>query len=165
MKREDFSRNRFKLEIKVACSRERLFDYVTTSDGLTQWFLGHVEYVDLTGAPVQGSDLQAGFNYLWKWQKPHEVEGTVLGYTRNESFEVTFGKDFTVTFSVEDIEPGETSLLRLEQTNHNPNEENEFGFINCCVCWTFFLTNLKSVVEQGKDLREQEIINESFVNQ
>ena len=164
MKREDFNKERFTLEIKVACSKEELFEYAT-SDGLTKWFIGHVEYKDGDGKYIEGSEVKEGDTYLWKWQKPHQIDGTVLSYQVNDHFEFTFGKDFTVKFSVEEVEPGVSSVLRLVQKNHDPNESNEFGFINCCVCWTFFLTNLKSVVEQGKYLREQEIINESFVNQ
>lgn len=55
--------------------------------------------------------------------------------------------------------------IKLTQSNNKPSELNEFGFINCCVCWSFFLTNLKSVGESHIDLREKELMNESFINQ
>ncbi|MHC4505510.1 MAG: hypothetical protein ACYTFI_19570 [Planctomycetota bacterium] len=49
----------------------------------------------------------------------------------------------------------EHTELRLIQTGiPNTPEGRVFGHLNCRSCWIFFLTNLKSVLDGGRDLRD-----------
>ena len=47
--------------------------------------------------------------------------------------------------------------LRLEQTGCSTiDPERAWQHLNCRSCWGYFLTNLKSVLEHGTDLRDFE---------
>jgi len=166
MKPEDFSKEKFVLKIPFHGNRERAFELLATSRGLESWFLGKVDFFDGKKHLIaNGSPLNAGDTFEWVWQKGHRLKGTVLKYIYGEIFEFTFGTDFVVAFTLKDISPGRITQISLTQSNLNPTDSNEFGFLNCCVCWTFFLTNLKSVGENQIDLRETEIMDETFINQ
>ncbi len=131
---------------------------------MTSWFLGHTRYTGPDGTIRQAHhSVQKDDQYYWEWQKQHSVEGVVLDVVEKELFSVTFGTDFTVEFHLS--QEGSRTRIVLTQFNSNPNETNEFRFINCCVCWAFFLTNLKSIAEGGKDLREVDVEEEILVNQ
>ncbi len=47
------------------------------------------------------------------------------------------------------------SLNHLE-IPHNTESDKASSHLNCRSCWVFFLTNLKSVLENKYDLREQD---------
>ena len=56
----------------------------------------------------------------------------------------------TVRAVDEDVE------VRLEQTGCAPTDpERAWQHLNCRSCWVYFLTNLKSVLEHGIDLRDR----------
>jgi hypothetical protein len=166
MKPNDFTKEKFILKIPLYIEINKAFELIATSKGLTSWFLGNADFFnDDEKGILDSSFIKQGTAFKWVWQKEYGVTGQVLKHRENELFEFTFGTDFSVSISlIYDFRKKYTEVT-LTQKNHNPSDSNEFGFINCCVCWSFFLSNLKSVAEFNIDLREQNIINESFVNQ
>ena len=61
----------------------------------------------------------------------------------------------TVTLRFADA--GAQTELHLTQTGISDTPDGHvFGHLNCRSCWIFFLTNLKSVLESGPDLRDQD---------
>jgi hypothetical protein len=166
MKPEDFTKERFLLKLPLYADRSRVFQLIATARGLECWFLGKVDFIrGQDGLLPDGSALQAGDDYSWTWQKGYSIRGKVLDFADGERFEFSFGGPFTVHFRLNERAADKITELELVQRNSDPSPANEFGFLNCCVCWTFFLTNLKSVAEQGVDLRESEFFDESFINQ
>lgn len=166
MKPEDFSKDQFVLKIRLNTDLEKAFNLVASSEGLTSWFLGKVDFFDKEHHIIANGDtLLPDYTYSWTWEKGYQIKGKVLKYVPKKEFSFTFGTDFSVTITLREIKKGKQTEVLLTQFNHQPSEENEFGFMNCCVCWTFFLTNLKSVAETQKDLRERNSIDESFINQ
>ncbi|WP_353778649.1 SRPBCC domain-containing protein [Winogradskyella sp. 3972H.M.0a.05] len=164
MRQEDFSKSEFSHKILLHTTIKDVYQCVATAQGLESWFLGNVKFSSQNEQLSATEVPSSGTAYLWKWQKDFQIEGEIIASENDSYFEFTFGKDFTVLFSLERHESGST-ILHLHQKNLNPTAENEFSFINCCVCWVFFLTNLKSVIEQNVDLRETTVLNETFVNQ
>ena len=161
---ESFTKERFSHGVLLDVSLDEVWSYVATPEGMSKWFLEEVRYTDADGQiRAEDEEGEKGDRYHWKWQKNHSVEGRLLDVISRQRFAFTFGKDFTAEFTLR-VQDGRTRLV-LTQVNHKPNQENEFGFINCCVCWAFFMTNLKSIAEGGKDLRETVVEEEMLVNQ
>jgi hypothetical protein len=65
----------------------------------------------------------------------------------------TFGPGVRVLVELETDE-GQTRI-RLSQEGMAQSEAGRQLFIDCYGGWTFYLTNLKSVLEGGLDLRER----------
>ena len=52
--------------------------------------------------------------------------------------------------------PDNQTEVQLDQTMIPATPEGQvFGHLNCRSCWIFFLTNLSSVLDHGKDLRDE----------
>lgn len=162
---EYFTWKEFTHAILLNTSVDAVYDMVATSDGLCKWFLGEASFSNDGGRVNGGLIPEAGDYYHWKWlAKEHEVAGKVIDTEPGRMIKYTFGAAFYVSFTVSADESGLT-LLTLHQTCNDDVEFNEFNYVNCCVAWTFFMTNLKSVIEQGIDLRETRVSNEMLVNQ
>lgn len=162
MKASDFSKEQFLLKILLRIPVAQTFRLLTSEEGLCSWFLGEVKFFRKEYS-LNNNTLQAGDQYHFKWQKDFEATGEIISIKENEHFHFTFGQSFKVIFEIKNIDG--LSEISLRQTNSDPQTANEFAFINCCICWSFFLTNLKSVAEFNIDLRETQYFNESFINQ
>ena len=164
MKEESFSLNNFTHSVYLDIPPEKVYYYLAAANGICKWFLGNAEYTDSAGNILNGdSPASAGCSFKWKWlNKDLSIEGSVIDSVTGKIFAFTFGKSFEAVFTIEAHE-GRT-LLTLEQKYAANAEKNDFAHINCCVCWVFFLTNLKSVSERGFDLRETVSTDDSLIN-
>ncbi len=164
MTEENFNKKKFSHGILLKASQDKVFEYVSTGSGLSKWFIGSADYFYNDKSIRLGEDhARKGDSFLWKWlNKDLELKGIITDSDGKSEFGFTFGPSFFVKIKL--TESGERTKLVLTQSYQDSSSENEFGFINCCVCWVFFLTNLKSVAEHGIDLRETEADIEMLVN-
>ena len=142
---------------------EEVYKYVGTGNGFTKWFIGKSVYS--FGGKTRNDDeyVKKGDAFKWDWlEKDLSITGKVLEAEINNSFKFTFGKSFIVAITVKE-DKGRT-LFALYQEYAKETNPDDFAHINCCVCWVFFITNLKSVIEFGHDLRETSVDNEELVN-
>jgi hypothetical protein len=164
MTEKNFNMNSFHHSIYLNKPVSEVYKYAATPDGFTKWFIGESEFNSRSGKR-RGKDeiVSAGDNYSFRWlAKDLSVTGEVLRVTDNSSIRFTFGLSFIVDINV--IEANGRTLLTLAQEYSKSAEPNDFAHINCCVCWAFFVTNLKSVIEYGNDLRETHAESEELVN-
>ena len=164
MTEKNFNLQSFTHSIYLNKSAGEVFDYIAKSNGFTKWFIGGASYVSPEG-DVRNSDdyVQREDNMELKWQnKDFFTKGIVLDVHENELFSFTFGSLFNVTITLKP-DNGRT-LFTLTQKYNKGAIQNDFAHINCCVCWVFFMTNLKSVIENGIDLRETNPDTEERVN-
>jgi len=124
-----------------------------TSRGLESFFLASAEHFDADGRQ-RGPDEPAGRGdtYRWTWRHGHSIEGSFLEVSP-ESVAFTFGP-MRVDVRLLEVDGG--TRLVLDQTAIDDTEQGHvFGHMNCRICWVFFLTNLKSVLANGQDLRHR----------
>jgi uncharacterized protein YndB with AHSA1/START domain len=127
--------------------------YWQTSKGITQFFVAEMSASDDNCAEVSVSALAAGSRYNWRGIHDYSGEGQFLQVSE-ESVEFTFGRHYHVAVSVTPV--GSGTLLHLRQSGiGEDNSEQIHGTLNCRSCWIYYLVNLKSVVESGNDLRDQ----------
>ena len=128
----------------------------TTPQGLESWFLRTADFYTL---PKRQREKTEQINkediYEWQWYGYEEVEtGQILDINLIDFLKFTFsgGSEVSVTFkSVKD-------LTIVELTQKYIPEENDLSknlYVQCQIGWTFYLANLKSVVEGGVDLRNK----------
>ncbi|MBK9331286.1 MAG: SRPBCC domain-containing protein [Ignavibacteria bacterium] len=164
MTEKNFSSEEFSHGILLNASPEEVFTYLSTGTGISKWFIGSAKYYYGDKSIRLGNETAGkGDSFLWTWlNKDLELKGHVTGSEKGKSFGFTFGPSFLVDINL--TESGKRSKLTLTQKYQDSAVKNEFAYINCCVCWVFFLTNLKSVIENNIDLRETEADNELLVN-
>jgi uncharacterized protein YndB with AHSA1/START domain len=164
MTEKNFNNDSFFHSIYLNASLSNVYKIVATSSGLEKWFMGNAEYTDNLGKTRPAAvTAEKGDVFSWHWlEKDLSINGKVLESVNNEKFSFTFGPLFEVTITVK--ENDSRTQLTLSQNYSEGTEKNDFAYINCCTCWVFFLTNLKSVLEHGHDLRETLVDDESLVN-
>lgn len=154
----------FSHSIYLDAAIDEVYKYAAAASGIIKWFIGECDYFDKDGNIIdKARPAVKGNKFRWKWlAKDLEIYGEVLESKENDTFGFTFGSNFNVTINLS-ISSGRTRLDLLQKYNKN-SVKNDFAHINCCVCWVFFLTNLKSVIEHGIDLRETASDDEALVN-
>lgn len=164
MTEDSFNMQSFRHSIYLNKPVEKVYNLVGTASGLTKWFIGHAVYESPEGEKRKFDDYVVhGDEFEWDWlQKDLSITGRVLEAEKNSHFKFTFGNSFIVTITVKEV--NERTLFTLAQEYVHDADKNNFAHINCCVCWGFFITNLKSVMEYGNDLRETLVQNEELVN-
>ncbi len=164
MNEENFNWDNFKRSIIVKSDIETCYQMIATSEGIVKWFIGEAIYNANSGNPRSIDEfIQKGDTYYWKWyHKELEITGKVLETNGKDLIKFTFGDAGTVSFKL--INYKERVLVELKQEVYPGKTYDKFAHINCYVCWSFFLINLKSVVENGIDLREIEAEIDSLAN-
>lgn len=142
MPKKKYNWSEFTLRAAYKVSREQLYKLWTDEKQICKWFLIKAKY-----------DLRKNGKYEWTWLGNFTEGGKVLDVRNNSYLKITFaGCKLDVQFKKD----GKGSLLILRQYNIPTTEKFKVGtHLNCIQGWVFFLTNLKSVIESGKDLRER----------
>ena len=160
----EFNWTTFTVRVPVNATVEKLYWCWATREGMEYWFLRLSEYKK-PGGSLRSNDeyAQKGDSYKWLWHGWADdiVEhGEILDCNGKDLFKFSFGKggDCTVTFKKEQ---GET-IVELTQDNIPDDEKGKQYFhLGCRTGWTFYLANLKSLLEGGTDLRNR---NENLKN-
>jgi len=163
---ENFNWQRFEHGICLDAPISDVYKMIGTAEGLTQWFIGSAKFTTPeNNIRDTGSAYLKNDRYEWQWKdKDHAVDGSVLEANESDLVRFTFGAPFYVTIRLSLHEDGRTKLVLEQSFNEVNTMVGEFSYVNCCVCWVFFLTNLKSVLEHDTDLRETTAMDEMLVN-
>jgi hypothetical protein len=107
--------------------------------------------------------VQKGDTYKWLWHgygdESNEL-GKIIDANGKDMLQFSFSGGSTVTVSIY-TEGGET-IAEVKQSNIAVHDDSKANYhVGCSVGWTFYLTNLKSVIEGGIDLRNK---NEQIPN-
>jgi hypothetical protein len=95
--------------------------------------------------------------YRWLWfgyGDETEERGTILEANGTDLVKFTFAGTCTVTIAIKQ-EQG-ISIVELWQENIPVDDKSKASWhLGCSTGWTFYLANLKSVLEGGLDLRNK----------
>jgi uncharacterized protein YndB with AHSA1/START domain len=160
----DFSYDwtRFERRIFINAEPEAVFRAWAVPANIVRWFIASAEYVAQDGTPRPAKDVvMAGDTYQWHWHQDLSSQGTILEVLENEKLVFTFGdkepgsdEKIIVTVEVTPEQDGVT-LLRLVQENMADTPQAHVSWhMQCNLGWSFFMTNLKGLLEYGVDLRE-----------
>jgi len=158
----DFSQ--FKLRVDIKTSVENAYTAWATPAGLNSWFIGRVVFTDEKGVVRSGdSPAQANDEYTCFFNSHPEkvaIKGKVLRANGKNLFSFTFSKSCPVTITV--YSEHDETIVELIESNLPTDEETiKKHYVGDSKGWIFYLTNLKSVLEGGLDLRNK---NEAITN-
>jgi uncharacterized protein YndB with AHSA1/START domain len=151
--------SRFTKRIAIKAPVTVIYELWATQTGLERWFLRSAPYTstDKTGRdPNEYATVNDTYEWKWHGWGDEAIErGTVLEANGIDSFKFTFGKAGNVTVSIKEHDG--LTICELLQDNIPTDEETTWNFfIGCQTGWTFYLTNLKSILEGGIDLRNRD---------
>lgn len=145
----------FELSIAVRASMQDIYDAWTRAERVQDWFLEECVYLrNGTLLPASESALTSD-TYAWRWFFYPETEyGTILQANGRDFFQFTFAGDCLVDVQLKQTDA--YTMVTLRQHNIPTDEASQFNIrIGCTQGWTFYLANLKSVCENGYDLRNK----------
>ena len=131
----------------VAAPVSKVFRALSDPRGLTTWFLAKAQV-----------EPRKGGAYEFEWRAGYRHSGKVLDFVRGKKLSLTWPngvgrKRLTtrVTFSVR--RQGRGTRVHLRHTGYPRSDPwiEVYGATQCG--WSYFLMNLKSVLEHGHDLR------------
>lgn len=159
--------SRFVKRIPIKASHNSIYDAWTTGAGLERWFLRKGEYKSSAGQILEThQQVSKGDSYEWYWHGygDEAVErGKILEANGTDLFRFVFGVEGLVTVNIL-TENGET-LVELFQENIPTDEASKVKYhLGCSIAWTYYLTNLKSILEGGIDLRNKNINLKNVIN-
>lgn len=155
----------FTRRITVDCSPQTIYDVWAIPSQIERWFLRSAQYVDPDGETHDhNKPVGAGCGYSWRWfGYPDDVSeyGKIVEANGLDRFGFTFTQDSLVSVSL--IEEMGEVVVELTQSRI-PEDENRDVYVDCSYGWTFFLANLKSVLEGGHDLRNRSLDVKNVIN-
>jgi uncharacterized protein YndB with AHSA1/START domain len=135
-----------------------VYEAWTTSAGLEKWFLRKAEFYTIAGRlrmPEEFISKEDTYEWYWHGFDDSTVEkGQVLEVNSIDFLKFSFSGGSIVSISIK----GKNGLTILELTQENIPEESDLSknlYVQCQIGWTFYLANLKSILEGGIDLRNK----------
>lgn len=165
MSHHDWSQ--FLLRININTEPQKIYDAWATQAGLESWFLRQAEFKRPDGVlRTLTEHFQKGDSYEWRWHGyPDDVveRREVLDANGHDMLRFGFSGDCVVTVRV--VREANETLAELTQGNIQPDEQSRIAYYyGCSIGWTFYLANLKSVLEGGLDLRNKNMDLPNVVN-
>ncbi len=153
-----FDWSRFVVRITVKASPRDLYKAWATKKGIEQWFLRLSEYKKPDGIlRAANENVEPGDTYRWLWHgwSDDMVEtGAILDCNGMDQIKFKFGAAGDCTVNIKN-EEGE-NIVELIQENIPTDEAGMKNYhLGCKTGWTFYLANLKSLMEGGVDLRNR----------
>ena len=148
----------FTVNLPMNNSKEEIIDSWTCQAELEKWFLKLAEFKTRNGEHRKREEqIQPGDDYRWQWYGwPESIEehGEILNPKDDEFLRFIFGKAGTV--SVKIVEEHNQNILKLTQENIPLDDYSKMNFhVGCKTGWTFYMMNLKSILQGGPDLRNK----------
>ncbi len=149
----------FTVNLPLDQSKDRIIDAWLTQKQLEKWFLKLAEFKTRNGEIRKKEEvIQPGDQYRWQWFGwPEGVEehGEILKPQDDEFLRFIFGKSGTVSVKV--VTENNQTIIRLIQENIPVDEHSKMNFyVGCKTGWTFYMLNLKSILQGGPDLRNKQ---------
>lgn len=154
----DASWKSFKITANFETPLQSIYDCWAKPEGLEFWFLRRADFTNENGHAIPKNDyLKSGDTYAWLWHGYSDdvcEKGKVLGANGKDHFQFTFTANCIVTISLTEKEG--LTICELVQSNIPEEMDPEKNlYVQCSIGWTFYLANLKSMLEGGKDLRNK----------
>ncbi len=150
----------FTKKIAVKAPVQKIYDAWTTQKGLESWFLRSAGATKKDGSKRPPDEYyEPGDMFYWMWYGyPDSVyeEREVLELNGKDHFRFMFTDECDVEVKLSQLNK-QYVLVELTQ-NNIPLEEDPSKnlYVGCGEGWLFYMTNLKSIMEGGIDLRNKD---------
>ena len=137
--------------VTLACSLQKARHFLVTEEGLLAWLATEASFTPHVGA---------GYRLDLAHDGATAIEGRIHGYDPSSGIAYTVSDEFLKKAFGETIakwawEPlsGDYTLITLTHTGYGQGDAWQRAFEGHIRSWTFFLANLVSVANEGKDQR------------
>lgn len=154
---ENFDWTKFTIRIAVKATIDEVYAAWSTPVEIEKWFLSHAEFSDANNVLLSKTQQALkGDRYKWVWYLYNDIEfGTVTEANEKDFFQFTFAGNCLVEINLR--EEFEYTIVELTQKNIPTDENSKRNIrLGCHNGWSFYLINLKSVLEGGLDLRNKD---------
>lgn len=155
---QEYDWSRFRVRINIDASVQSIYEAWTSQEMLELWLLRLVEF---TGKDRNIRDrfhmIQESDQYRWLWHGYDDntaETGTILKANGLDLVKFTFGRAGNCTVTVREVS-GENVLEMVQEDIPIDEKGKQHFHIGCRLGWTFYLANLKSLLEGGIDLRNR----------
>jgi hypothetical protein len=153
--------------IPIRSSAASIYKAWMTQHGLEMWFLRLAEFKTESGSLRTRNELvQKGDRYKWLWFGYDDTiveEREILSANGVNELKFSFSGGCIVRVTI--TQEQDETICELEQTMPMTDEdERRHFFIECGKGWTFYMTNLKSILEGGIDLRNKAASVKNVIN-
>jgi uncharacterized protein YndB with AHSA1/START domain len=154
----------FTKRITINAKPHDIYRAWTTQAGLEKWFLRSAEFTK-PDQSHRGKDyqVQKGDTYTWLWfgyTDDVNETGKILEANGKDHLQFTFSGGSIVNVMI--YSENDSIIVELKQEDIGLTEESKVNYhLGCATGWTFYLVNLKSIMEGGIDLRNKD---ESITN-
>ncbi len=135
-----------KQEYFFKASPEEVFDALVRPKILTKWFLSKAKL-----------EPKKGGTFSFDWYGGYHMTDKVKKFEDNKSVSFSWsdklknGEIAKTTAAFEVVKKGKGSVLKLRHSGFKDPEH----FADCSSRWAYYLTNMKSVLDNGRDLRSK----------
>jgi hypothetical protein len=157
---EDIRWTKFKVVGDYNIDMRSLYLAWATPAGLEKWFLRKADFFTiLMRQRAQDEFIAKEDTYQWYWHGYHNdvvQKGSILEANGQDFIRFSFTGDTIVSVSLST----RNGLTIVEVEQEGIPQENDPAknlYVQCQLGWTFYLANLKSVMEGGKDLRNKRV--------
>lgn len=162
--------------IPIKAPPKSIYDAWATQQGLESWFLRLAQFTKTDGTiRSKNSHIEAGDIYKWLWFGYDDSvveEKKIMMANGWDQIQFGFSGGCIVTVSIKQ-EEGETICelvqqmpmpARLSHSGGEDEKDQQHFYIECGKGWTFYMTNLKSILEGGTDLRNKNVNLKQVIN-
>lgn len=148
----------FRLRVNINAPTARVYAAWATTNGLLSWFLKKAIFQTANGITRNGDDPVAeGDEYEWYWHGHDESvveKGKILSANGSDKLAFSFSLGCPVSISI--YTQNDETIVELVESNLPTDEDTiRKHYVGDMKGWTFYLANLKSVLEGGLDLRNK----------
>ena len=162
---KNFNWTEFTKRVVIKSELSLVYNAWTKPQELEKWFLSKAVFYDFNNVVLQASkNVESGANYEWSWFAQNHFETGKLIETNGVDFiKFTFAGACIVEVR---LKPENNSILiELTQKEIPLDDDSKEGIrLGCAFGWAFYLTNLKSILEGGIDLRNKDTTLVGVVN-
>ena len=138
-----------------------LYEAWATTEGLEKWFLRKANFYTIPRRTRDPEEfIMKEDTYEWYWHgygDDTSEKGQILEANGTDLLKFTFSGGSIVTVSL--YSRNGVSIVELVQENiPEESDPSKNLFVQCQVGWTFYLANLKSILEGGIDLRNKSMV-------
>jgi uncharacterized protein YndB with AHSA1/START domain len=163
----DFNWETFTVRVPVNAPVEKLYWCWATREGMEYWFLRLSGYKKPDGTMrSNGEAAQKGDTYKWLWHGwPDETveEGTIIDCNGKDFFKFSFGKAGNCAVTIKQ-DSGQNIVELVQDEIPDDEQGRQYYQLGCKTGWTFYLANLKSLLEGGIDLRNRDESLKNVIN-
>jgi len=159
--------SKFSTRVNINAAPRDVYAAWTSGAALERWFLRVAEFADSkNNIRAAESIVHPGDTYRWLWHGYDDTvveRGTIVELNDNDYLRFTFAGSCLVTVTIQ--RQDRETMLELRQEGMPTDEESRVRYhLGCMTGWIFFLSNLKSILEGGIDLRNKNVKLQHVLN-